>query len=138
MSYAVESAKVGHIPTVFIELDMDFCALRSGIGACTATQTGDDKCHNTYSTCNDPANFDKTIKTYRFCEKNASIPVGINAIPLIKSVSFASQEITPGKGLGVRGSVRVNFIDAPWPDTEIDPYWQERTYDTTNSGTFWG
>lgn len=138
MSYAVESAKVGHIPTVFIELDMDFCALRSGIGACTATETGDDKCYNTYSTCNDPANFDKTIKTYRFCERNASIPVGINAIPLIKSVSFASQEITPGKGLGVRGSVRVNFIDAPWPDTEIDPYWQERTYDTTNSGTFWG
>lgn len=138
MSYAVESGKVGHIPTVFIEMDMDFCALRSGIGACTATQTGDDKCHNTYSTCNDPANFDKTIKTYRFCEPNASIPVGIDAIPLIKSIQFTSQEITPGKGLGVRGKVSVTFKDSPWPDTEIDPYWQERSYDTTNGGTFAG
>lgn len=138
MSYAVESAKVGHIPTVFIELDMDFCALRSGIGACTATETGDDKCYNTYSTCNDTENFDKTVKTYRFCDRNAAIPVGINAIPLVKTVSFASQEITPNKGLGVRGSVRTSFIDAPWPDTEIDPYFEERSYKSDEQGTFWG
>lgn len=138
MTYSTESAKVGHIPTVFIELDMDFCALRSGIGACTATETGDDKCYNTYSTCNDTANFDKTTKTYRFSDQNAALPVGLSSIPLLKSVSFASQEITPNKGLGVRGSVTARLVDAPWPDTEIDPYWSERTYDTTASGTFWG
>lgn len=138
MSYAVESGKVGHIPTVFIEMDMDFCSRRSGIGACTATQTGDAKCYNTYSTCNDKPNFNKTTKTYRFCESHASIPVGIDAIPLIKNVTFTSQEITPGKGLGVRGKVSVTFKDSPWPDTEIDPYWQERSYDTTNTGTFAG
>jgi len=138
MTYSTESVKVGHIPTVFIELDMDFCALRSGVGACTATETGDAKCYNTYSTCNDTANFDKTTKTYLFSEQNADLPIGLSTIPLLKSVSFASQEITPNKGLGVRGSVTARFLDAPWPDTEIDPYWQERTYDTTNSGTFWG
>ena len=134
MSYSSESAKYGRIPTVFVELDMDFCALRSGIGACTATQTGDAKCYNTYSTCNDKTNFNKTTKTYRFCEQNADLPVGLSAIPLLKSVSFASQEITPNKGLGVRSSVSISFIDAPWPDTEIDPYFSERT----NQGTFWG
>lgn len=138
MSYSSESAKYGRIPTVFVELDMDFCALRSGIGACTATQTGDAKCYNTYSTCNDKTNFNKTTKTYRFCEQNADLPVGWSAIPLLKSVSFASQEITPNKGLGVRGSVSISFIDAPWPDTEIDPYFKERSYDTQNQGTFWG
>lgn len=134
MSYSSESAKYGRIPTVFVELDMDFCTLRSGIGACTATQTGDAKCYNTYSTCNDKTNFNKTTKTYRFCEQNADLPIGLSAIPLLKSVSFASQEITPNKGLGVRGSVSISFIDAPWPDTEIDPYFAERT----NQGTFWG
>ncbi len=138
MTYSTESAKYGRIPTVFVELDMDFCALRSGIGACTATETGDDKCYNTYSTCNDTANFDKTTKTYVFSEQNADLPIGLSTIPLLKSVQFASQEITPNKGLGVRGSVTARFLDAPFPDTEIDPYWQERTYDTTNSGTFWG
>ena len=138
MAYTTEVAKFGRIPTVFIELDMDFCALRSGVGACTATQTGDDKCYNTYSTCNDKPNFDKTVKTYRFCEQNADIPVGLSAIPLLKTVTFASQEITPNKGLGVRGSVNVTLLDAPWPDTEIDPYFRERTYNTNDLGTFWG
>lgn len=138
MTYSTNAAKFGRIPTTFVELDMDFCALRSGIGACTAAQTGDDKCYNTYATCNDKPNFDKTVKTYRFCDQNADLPVGLPAIPLLKSVSFASQEITPNKGLGVRGSVSISFLDAPWPDTEIDPYWQERSYDTSNQGTFWG
>jgi hypothetical protein len=73
-----------------------------------------------------------------FSEQNADLPIGLSTIPLLKSVNFASQEITPGKGLGVRGSVTAKFLDAPFPDTEIDPYWSERTYDTTNSGTFWG
>ena len=136
MSYNNEVAKFGRIPTVFVELDMDFCANTYGIAPCTASigVTGAAKCYNTYATCQSKANFNKTIKTYRFCEQNADLPIGLSAIPLLKSVSFASQEITPNKGLGVRGSVSISFIDAPWPDTEIDPYFSERT----SQGTFWG
>ena len=136
MSYSSESAKYGRIPTVFVELDMDFCANTYGIAPCTAAigVTGTSKCYNTYATCQNKANFNKIIKTYRFCEQNADLPVGLSAIPLLKSVSFASQEITPNKGLGVRGSVSISFIDAPYPDTEIDPYFTERS----SHGTFWG
>lgn len=140
MTYANEAAKFGRIPTTFVECDMDFCANVYGNAPCTAAVgvTGAAKCYNTYATCQDKPHFVKTTKTYRFCDQNADLPVGISAIPLLKSVSFASQEITPGKGLGVRGSVSVRLIDAPFPDTEIDPYWRERTYDTNNQGTFWG
>lgn len=140
MSYSIESAKYGRIPTVFVELDMDFCANVYGSSPCTAAigVTGASKCYNTYATCQSKPNFNKTTKTYRFCEQNADLPVGLSAIPLLKSVSFASQEITPNKGLGVRGSVSISFIDAPWPDTEIDPYFSERSYDTSKKGTFWG
>lgn len=136
MSYNNEVAKFGRIPTVFVELDMDFCANTYGIAPCTASigVTGTSKCYNTYATCQSKPNFNKITKTYRFCEQNADLPVGLSAIPLLKSVSFASQEITPNKGLGVRGSVSISFIDAPYPDTEIDPYFTERT----NQGTFWG
>jgi hypothetical protein len=81
MTYATQAAKFGRIPTVFVEMDMDFCSRRSGIGACTATETGDDKCYNTYSTCNDTANFDKTTKTYVFSEQNADLPIGLSTIP---------------------------------------------------------
>lgn len=140
MSFTTEAAKFGRIPTIFVECDMDFCANVYGNAPCTAVVgvTGAAKCYNTYATCQDKPHFVKTTKTYRFCDQNADLPVGISAIPLLKSVSFASQEITPGKGLGVRGSVSVRLIDAPFPDTEIDPYWRERTYDTNNQGTFWG
>lgn len=139
MTYSTEAAKFGRIPVAFIECDMDYCGNVYGSSPCTASigVTGDDRCYNTYATCQDKPNFDKTVKTYRFCDQNADLPVGLSAIPLLKSVSFASQEITPGKGLGVRGSVTISFINAPWPDTEIDPYWRDRAYDT-NQGTFWG
>lgn len=140
MSITTEASKFGRIPTTFVECDMDFCANVYGNAPCTASVgvTGAANCYNTYATCQDKPHFVKTTKTYRFCDQNADLPVGISAIPLLKSVSFASQEITPGKGLGVRGSVSVRFIDAPFPDTEIDLYWRERTYDTNNQGTFWG
>ncbi len=136
VSYNNEVSKFGRIPTIFVELDMDYCANVYSNAPCTAIigVTGAAKCYNTYATCQDKANFNKTIKTYRFCEQNADLPIGLSAIPLLKSVSFASQEITPNKGLGVRGSVSISFIDAPWPDTEIDPYFTERS----SQGTFWG
>ena len=36
VSYNSESKKYGRIPTVFVELDMDFCANTYGIAPCTA------------------------------------------------------------------------------------------------------
>ena len=61
MSYTSESAKYGRIPTVFVELDMDFCANTYGIAPCTASigVTGASKCYNTYATCQSKANFNK-------------------------------------------------------------------------------
>lgn len=142
MSYDAEAAKVGRIPFVFVELYLTSCSRVYGSGLCTAAVgvTGDQKCFNTYASCQDKQNFSETLKTYRLCQNTSAIPVGFTGIPLIKAdgISYASQEITPGKGLGVRGSVRIRLQDAPWPDTEIDPYWQERDYDTTEQGTFLG
>src|SRR5574343_1687350 len=104
MTYANDSKKYNRIPVAFIECDMDFCANVYGTSPCTASVgvTGDNKCYNTYATCQDKPNFNKTVKTYRFCEQNADLPIGLSAIPLIKSISFASQQITPNKGLGYR------------------------------------
>lgn len=143
MAYADEAAKPGRIPLVFIEMDMDCCSRTYGTAPCTAAvgTTGDRKCYNTYATCQDTANFAKgTATTYRFCEENAAVPVGVSAIPLLRrqGVSFAPQRITPGKGLGIRAAVTVRFKDAPWPDADLDPYLSTRTHDTTGQGSFWG
>lgn len=142
MAYADQAQKPGRIPVVFVEVDVDRCSRIYGSSPCTAAlgSTGDRKCYNTYATCQDTANFAQgTPKTFRFCEENAAVPVGIDAIPLLRDqgVSYAPQRITPGKGLGIRASVTVRLKDAPWPDDALDPYFSSRTHDTA-AGTFWG
>lgn len=136
--YITEASVVGRIPVVFVELDMDYCTRIYGSSPCTAAVgvTGAAKCYNTYATCQDTANYNKGVKTYRFSDPSAALPVGLQAIPLLKSVSFAPQQITPGKGLGVRGSVTLKLADAPWTDVDIDPYISDRA--TPAAGTFWG
>ena len=44
-----------------VEIDVPRCVLVHGAGACTASETGDDKCYNTLSTCNDLANYNDQI-----------------------------------------------------------------------------
>lgn len=136
--YTTEASIVGRIPVVFVELDMDVCTRTYGSSPCTAAVgvTGTAKCYNTYATCQDTANYNKGVKTYRFSEPSAALPVGLQAIPLLRSVSFAPQQITPGKGLGVRGSVSIQLDDAPWTDVDIDSYVSDRA--TPAAGTFWG
>lgn len=136
--HTTEASVVGRIPVVFVELDMDVCTRTYGSSPCTAAVgvTGAAKCYNTYATCQDTANYNKGVKTYRFSEPSARLPVGLQTIPLLGRVSFAPQQITPGKGLGVRGSVSIPLDDAPWTDVDIDPYVTDRA--TPAAGTFWG
>ena len=34
----------------YVEIDLDYCANTAGVAPCTASQTGDAKCFNTYAT----------------------------------------------------------------------------------------
>lgn len=43
-----------------VELELDNCGNTHGTAPCTATETGDDKCFNTFSTCNDLPNYTLT------------------------------------------------------------------------------
>lgn len=51
---------VGREPVQIVALQFPRCAHVHGTAPCTATQTGDDKCFNTYATCNDRANYSHT------------------------------------------------------------------------------
>ena len=44
---------MGRQPFQYVEIDLDYCANTAGVAPCTALQTGDAKCFNTYATCND-------------------------------------------------------------------------------------
>lgn len=124
-----------------IELDLDYCNLTYGSAPCTASVgvTGDQKCFNTAKTCQDRANYDKGIKTYRFCSKRSPVPTGLDAIPSLKSApSITASKIEPKGGLGWRGGISLSFADHPSNDVGIDKYTSDRAYIPYDTGTYWG
>ena len=51
---------IGREPIQIISIDFPSCANVHGVAPCMATQQGDDKCYNTFATCNDVANYRAT------------------------------------------------------------------------------
>jgi len=106
---------------------------------CTASGTAGTECYNTRATCQDPANYNATTKTYRFCQARSNLPVGVNMIPAIEgSVSHAPTSTTGGKGLGNRAVVKIQLNDHAWHDRDVDPYVATRPYDPETTGTYAG
>lgn len=127
-----------------VELDQDYCALTYGVAPCMAELgvTGPRKCFNTRATCQDLENYDRIVKTVRFCTQQQYLPE-YPVIPILVSTSTAPTEINPGGGgknsgpLGKRARVSIVFDDAPHSDIGLDPYISERGYNAMDRGTFW-
>lgn len=142
MTFEAERAKTEREHIYVVEIDLDYCSLTHGSAPCTATETGDDKCYNTISSCNDLANFDNNLsptstKTYRFCGNRSPLPIGLEAIPSITDLSMSPAKIDIGGGLGVRSSASINFADHPSSDIDIDKYISGRTFIHSDRGSFW-
>ncbi len=139
MSFDVEKKKVDRQPFTIVELDMDFCQNTFGQAPCTASRPPGQECFNTRITCLDPANYNKGVKTYRFCTLTSAIPLGQGFIPAIdQRPKFSSTRLEPEKGIGARGTVSVSMVDFQWPDRDCDPYVDNRNYVPRETGTFWG
>jgi hypothetical protein len=134
MSFNQASKTVGREPIELVNIETDACGLYFGVGACNATG---EPCYNTWATCRAKAAYSQTIKTYVFASPSAALPVGFSCIPLVQSVAYASQVLTPAKGLGVRGAVTVRFTDTDWPDIADDPYHAMRPAGIDGRGSFW-
>ncbi|MBZ9975474.1 hypothetical protein [Mesorhizobium sp. BR-1-1-10] len=139
MSYNDLSVKVGRRPVTVVELDLDTCANIYGFAPCTASVglTGTQKCFNTFSTCQDTANYVKAVKTYKFTSQSSFLPIGETVYPCITSVDIAPVQIDP-KGFSVSASVTVELQDFPHHDRGVDPYTDDRAYDPQQQGTFFG
>lgn len=146
MTYNNLKVQIGRQPITVVEIDVDFCSRTYGSAPCTASigATGAQKCYNTFGTCQDTANYDKTTKTYRFCTKTALLPVGTNIFPCINDVDVVPTEIDT-KGLSKRAVITASFEDFPHHDRGVDPYVGESTATSGRSdtpamqrGTFWG
>lgn len=137
-----------------IEIDVPKCSRVFGTLPCTAALGGlvARKCWNTRGTCADPDNFLAGAPlTLRFC-RDAPMPVGVSAFPVLieardqsTSVNIAGQHqnLTP---LGRRATLAVTLGDFIHDDVGVDPYQIERVtgaaqangigYDVAANGTF--
>jgi hypothetical protein len=130
----------------YIEIDVETCSLTYGVAPCTAELgvTGPIKCTNTTATCQVREAFAPQTVTLRFAvDVGAYLPRDIPAVPNIEShdaISFTAGEISLGKNLGTRSSLKVTFRDHRHPDAGpgYDPYWDERGYDPFKRGSHWG
>ncbi len=141
MTYDAQKIKVGKQAVTILELDLDACSLTYGSSPCTASGSAPLKCFNTFGTCQDTANYDKTTKTYRFSDH---IIDGVQqagdapTFPTIVGVSHSPTVLTPSKGLGIRATAKVQLTDHPWTDVGCDPYLSDRDYSPEDRSTFWG
>jgi len=112
----------------------------------TLITTGDGKCFNTLTSCQDASNYDDglatpTTKTYRFCEDVSPLPINLptdlDTIPSLKSVRLSPSRIDIRGGLGARSSLSLSFNDHPFDDVGVDNELSGRTYDPLDRGSFW-
>lgn len=137
----------GKEAVVIVELVQDFCHLTYGIAPCAAALgvTGDNKCYNTYRTCQSATNYTKSADglVLRFCKPTQQLPLEWNAIPSLVSATIKPTILNIGGSaaasgaLGERGSCSLVFSDHPDGDIKTDPYLSDRSHDPFTTGTFW-
>ena len=141
----ITEATIGREPVTIVEIDQDFCSRVYGTAPCTAAigTTAATECFNTFKTCQDSANYDKTLLTLKFVKPNTGFPKGLFYIPSLVSVSHNPSELSIGSSdpdsrpLGRNSSVTITFIDHPYSDKLVDPYRANRSYDPFTQSTFW-
>ena len=147
MAYDDIKKDFGRRPVWIVELFLQQCLLTYSIAPCEAVLgvTGDTKCYNTLNTCQDVENFDpSTANPLRFSSQRVDeIQTAGDAptFPTLLSVDTTPTKLEPGKGLGIRSSLKVTLMDHPWTDVGIDPYLGEATrpvQDPDSEGSFWG
>lgn len=143
-------------PIQYVEMDIDYCSLSYGTGACAAIlgTTGNLKCFNTFKTCQDIANFTKLVKTLKFINNRANLPKGLQAYPCLREngiTAFSSTVNIAGgnskyNAFGRRATVDITLDDFIDSDTYLDKYQAERVsgaaqasgvgYNPKDRGTF--
>jgi len=142
-------------PCTIVEIDLDYCDLVFGVGACAASLGGGTlrKCYNTWNTCKSKISYVKGSKTYRFVTSQSGVPVGQNYIPALVSASGRSGTVNIAgaderlSSLGERATIQAKFIDFADSDVLTDKYQAERItgdaqideggYNPLNRLSFW-
>lgn len=150
MSYDTLKVTLDKEPITVVQLFLDRCSRTFGVAPCTASLLNSPftECFNTRQSCQDTTNYlvGATSNQINFIESRANLPPHntVNSsthpfYPCITGVVYTPAKITPGKGLGYRGTVQVTMQDFSNHDRGgIDPYVANRSYSPMEQGTFFG
>lgn len=142
MTYSSELAAITRRVHTIIVINLDKCHRTSGVSPCLATQTGNDKCYNTFGTCNFTSAYLKMSggRDYKF-SLNEMIPPfpGESILPyLITEPTYLSTKLDPARAITENARVTLKFFDELSNDSKgLDPYFSDRTYYPNAPGTFW-
>lgn len=137
MSYATELAAFSRKPISLVIITADKCANTYGVSPCTASGPDNLKCYNTFVTCQDQENYNKTSRDYKFCDADVVSPFNL-VRPYVTRIDYIPTELREDKTLPQR--VTIEFLDDNFDsDIDCDPYWSDRDHSTVNSvpGSFW-
>jgi hypothetical protein len=130
MTYNDELAKISRTPCGMVKMTLDICAETFGVGSCTAAGT---KCYNTYATCRDKANFNRTTKEFKFTSADCALPFRTGERPYVEKIDYFPTEIKHDN-LTTKARVKIAMFDEEDTDVGIDPYVSDRS---SVQGTFW-
>ena len=141
---------VGREPIQIIHIKQKSCSNVFGSSPCTASGTADQKCYNTYPTCQNKDNYAATTLDLYFTKANLNhevldtaggsplylIPslVSASTAPTVINVGGSNRNVSP---LGLRAVLNVVFQDHPHSGRVVDPYQAGRTFDANARGSFW-
>lgn len=127
---------LGRVYVVIVELDIDRCLNTYGVSPCAASGAPGTECYNTFTTCQDKANYLRGTHTYRLVNRGAPLPRGVAFVrPYISKIDIAPTSAEPTQGLATRAKLSIDLADEPDLDTEQDPYKRNRAEEAR--ATFW-
>jgi len=128
--YCAYRDAISRTPCHMVKLILDYCDETFGAGDCEATGA---KCYNTWATCRDKENYNRTTKTYTFTSADCRPPFYTGERPYLTVLDWYPTEIKTD-GFTTKARVKASFADEDDTDVGIDPYVADRS---TVQGTFW-
>ena len=120
-------------PVQVLRMTVDKCALTFGVAPCTVSAATGKECYNTFKTCQDTANYDRTTTPLLFCTSGRRLG-DEDYRPLLASVSLTPTMVETNKT--VRARLSATLVDELDTDVGMDPYVDTRLAATKRKGTF--
>lgn len=134
------SDRFGRKDIAGVEIDCERCALRYGVGGCSAALSADtpNKCYNTRETCQDLDSYEREVFTLRYVQNVNGLPKTEHGYPVLNSLGGNPVKISLGGTdgrmgtMGRRARMSVSITDFKDNDNAFDYYADERRSGAAN------